>query len=229
MMSDISLSSLNIKDFTSPQATNNKSTAELDQEDFFALLVAQLENQDPLEPQDNTAFVAQLAQFGTLDSTQRLQRSFEDFVSTAQSSQALQASALVGRKVTLNSAFADLVTGQPVNAAVELTEPASNVTASIYNQAGQLIRQFSLNNRDAGWVNFSWDGLNESGTAVPQGRYVMQALGEVRGEQVQFTTAVQANVDSVTLGSATQGTQGLTLNVAGVGPVPFESVREINE
>jgi flagellar basal-body rod modification protein FlgD len=44
---------------------------------FMTLLVAQLKNQDPLQPQDGTAFVAQLAQFNSLDQLMAIRQSID--------------------------------------------------------------------------------------------------------------------------------------------------------
>ena len=77
-------------------STQNK---ELGKDQFLNLLVAQLNNQNPLEPQGNGEFIAQLAQFSTVEGVEKLNSSMETILSGYQSSQALQASSLVGRKV----------------------------------------------------------------------------------------------------------------------------------
>ncbi len=229
MTDNVSLSTLGIKDYTNAGvASTNKTAAELDQEDFFALLVAQLENQDPLKPQDNTEFVTQMAQFTQLDSTQALQSSFEEFVATQQSNQALQASALVGRNVSIETDKALLQDGKVVKGAVELDATVNDMNVSVYSQSGQLIREIPIGRKEAGTVNFSWDGLNDGGDAVPAGSYIVKATATVGDQTVQLPTAMQANVNSVTLGNTAQGTQGLVLNLADYGAVRFDQIKEIN-
>ena len=58
-------------------ATPNNAAAGSERDLFMTLLVAQLKNQDPLAPQDGTAFVAQLAQFNSLDQLVGIRQSIE--------------------------------------------------------------------------------------------------------------------------------------------------------
>src|SRR5690606_13462072 len=81
-----------------PKKTTDPKNA-LGRDEFMKLLIAQLENQDPTNPQDNGEFIAQLAQFSQLDETQKMTASFNDFASAFQSTQHLQATSLVGRPV----------------------------------------------------------------------------------------------------------------------------------
>ena len=76
---------------------------ELGRDEFLKLLVAQLENQDPMNPQENGDFVAQLAQFSSLEEAKNLTQSFDGFAANFQSSQHLQATSLVGRPVHVAS------------------------------------------------------------------------------------------------------------------------------
>ena len=80
----------------------------LGQKDFLRLMVAQVKNQDPMQPQANGEFLSQLAQFSTNDGVTKMQESLQQMASSLQSNQALQASALVGRKVLVNSDQLDL-------------------------------------------------------------------------------------------------------------------------
>ncbi|MBP7824103.1 MAG: flagellar biosynthesis protein FlgD, partial [Pseudomonas sp.] len=77
----------------------SNSSKELGKNQFLELLVAQLNNQNPLEPQGNGEFIAQLAQFSQVEGIEKLNSSMGSLLSGYQSSQALQASSLVGRKV----------------------------------------------------------------------------------------------------------------------------------
>src|SRR5574344_1054483 len=74
---------------------------DLGKNEFLELLVAQLNNQNPLDPQDNGEFVAQLAQFSTLEGIEKLNDSMGDIISSVQSSQTLQAASLVGKSVII--------------------------------------------------------------------------------------------------------------------------------
>src|SRR5690625_3576520 len=86
---------------------------DLGKNEFLQLLVAQLNNQDPLAPQENGEFIAQLAQFSTVEGIEKMNGSMDAMVSGFQSSQALQASSLVGRTVVIQGeqAMVDTQTG----------------------------------------------------------------------------------------------------------------------
>jgi flagellar basal-body rod modification protein FlgD len=77
------------------------SSNELGKDDFLKLMIAQLNNQNPLEPQANAEFVAQLAQFSQVEGIQNMSKGFESLSNSYKSSQALQASSLVGGAVTV--------------------------------------------------------------------------------------------------------------------------------
>jgi len=121
---------------------------ELDQADFFALLTTQLAQQDPFKPLDNTEFVAQMAQFSSLESLQAMQDSFSDLASSMTSNQALQASALVGRTVLVPSNVASFDGSSEVQAITAISSPASNGMLRIEDEHGQLIKTIFISH----WV-----------------------------------------------------------------------------
>jgi flagellar basal-body rod modification protein FlgD len=85
---------------TNTTGNANLQAAGISQQDFLQILLTQLTQQDPLKPMDNTAFVAQLAQFSQLEQTQTL----SDTVTTSLATQtASQAVALLGTTVTVSS------------------------------------------------------------------------------------------------------------------------------
>jgi len=205
---------------------NNKSTSEkkeLGQEDFLALLVAQMRHQNPLEPQSNGEFLSQLAQFGTVDGVKNMQSSLDNLAASLQSNQALQASSLVGRSVFVPGSTADF-DGNSGHWAVDLPSSVSDLNVGIYNQGGELVRQLNIGVASQGLTQIDWDGLKGDGQKADSGQYTIRAQGTVNGEQTSFSTLIGANVDSVSLGS--QG-EGLKLNVSGIGAVSLEDVRQI--
>jgi flagellar basal-body rod modification protein FlgD len=198
---------------------------ETDQDQFMQLLLAQLKNQDPLEPQENGEFLAQLAQMETASGIGELQQSFDSFASSMQSNSALQASSLVGRNVLAPGGFASLESGSEVNGQIDLSTSTTNLTLEITDSSGQLVRTIPMGTQGAGEVNFNWDGKDENGQVLPPGGYRIQALASVGNEPVAQNVFVSARVDSVTIG---QGGQGLRLNLSGLGSIDFSEVREIS-
>ncbi len=197
----------------------------LGQEDFFRLLITQLRNQDPFKPLASGEFLSQIAQFSTVAGVQDLQQSFEQLAGSLYSSQALQASALVGRTVYLpGSDIALDASGGGVSAQVELGSSTGGLTVGIYDGTGSLVRRLVLGPQPAGPVAFHWDGMTEAGTPAAPGVYRIKAEAMVDGKNVAVDTLVAARVESVTLGRAGQG---ITLNLSGLGAVDFAQVRRI--
>ncbi|KFI21977.1 flagellar hook assembly protein FlgD [Nitrosococcus oceani] len=197
---------------------------ELGLEQFLKLMTAQLNNQDPFEPMDNSTFLSQVAQFGTVKGIQDLQASFQEVSGSLQSNQALQASGLVGRSVLVSSAESSLEAGGSIRGAVELPSGAASPQLKIFDQAGQLVRTVDLGADQTGTVQFTWDGFKEDGTPATPGRYQFKVEGVTEGGAQGFPTFAAVRVDSVVIG---EGSEGLTLNLAGQGSVPFSQIKQI--
>lgn len=223
-MSDIDPTKIYSQLGLTQQPEKNKKNDELGQEAFLELMTAQLQFQDPLKPMENGEFLGQMAQFGTVSGINELNASFSAMSASLQSNQALQASTLVGRRVMVPSGSVSLESGSPVQAAVNLDRFATDVSIMIQDSAGQLVRRIELGDQQAGMVDFEWNGLDQSGNALPSGDYSISA-------QIQRGTTTEAgetltvvDVESVTLGA---GGQGLTLSVSGLGDIDMSQVRKI--
>lgn len=199
---------------------------DLGKNEFLELLVAQLNNQNPLDPQDNGEFVAQLAQFSTLEGIEKLNDSMGDILNGVHSSQALQASSLVGRKVILASEKAMVDTAETFKGSVLVPQSSSNVYVSVYDDAGNVVSRINMGAQEAGNQSFMWDGKDSEGEQLPPGKYRFKAEGSFNGKTEGLYTMLPANVDSVTL--SPQGGEML-LNLAGLGPVPLSQVQIIGQ
>ena len=134
---------------------------EMGQDEFLKLMIAELNNQNPLDPQDNGEFIAQLAQFSTVEGLDKLNTTTETMSDSMRSSQALQASALVGQSVIVEGNDVGLLLSQGIiSSYTELPESVTDVTLTIEDENGQLLEQISLGNHEAGEMSIRWDGLN---------------------------------------------------------------------
>lgn len=199
---------------------------DLGKNEFLELLVTQLNNQNPLEPQENGEFIAQLAQFSTVEGVEKLNSSMETMLSGYQSSQALQASSLVGRKVIVPSDKAVVDTSEAFKASLVLPTSSSNVSVNVYDSAGTVVNRINMGQQEAGNVSFMWDGKDSSGKTLPPGTYKFEAQATYQGETKGLYTLLPANVDSVTLG---QNGGELMLNLAGVGSIALSQVQVIGQ
>ncbi|WP_296270929.1 flagellar hook assembly protein FlgD [Pseudomonas sp. UBA6323] len=197
---------------------------DLGKNEFLNLLVAQLNNQNPLEPQGNGEFIAQLAQFSQVEGIEKLNTSMGSMLSSFQSSQALQASSLVGRKVIVPGEKAVVDTSESFKASTVLPVSSSNVYVNVYDNSGSLVTRINLGEQAAGNVSFIWDGKDSSGNVAPPGTYKFEAQATYGSETKGLYTMLPANVDSVTLGG-----NELMLNLAGLGNVPLSQVQVIGQ
>ncbi len=203
-----------------------KKDSTLGKDQFLQLLVAQMNNQNPLDPQTNSEFVAQLAQFSQVEGIDNLNTSVESILSRTQSSQALQASSLVGRKVILSTDTAVVDTSETFKGCVALTNASDNVYVNVLDKAGNQVSRINLGAQKVGQVTFMWDGKDSSGNVMAPGTYSFDALASVGGKDVAMGTSLPANVDSVTLGI--NGGEML-LNLAGLGSIGISKVQVIGQ
>lgn len=206
----------------------NKETAkkkELGQEDFLSLLTSQLANQDPLKPMDNTDFIAQMAQFSSLEGMNQLNKSFGNLSTSLVSNQALQASALVGRTVQVNSDVANLSLDSNVQASVALDNVSTNLQFQIFDSKGSVIRTVNQGPQAIGEHSLSWDGRDDNGKLMSPGNYSIKAVATIDGKAQTIPTQVVAHVDSVSMGAAGSGV--FNLNLTGLGQVAFSDVQSI--
>jgi len=206
-----------------PAASTNKNQP-MGQDAFLTLMVTQLKNQNPLEPMKNQEFLAQLSQFTTASGVQDLKKSFDSLGTSLQSSQALQASSLVGRDVLINSDQGYLPTTGTMQGVVELPSAVGNVRVNIYNSVGEVVRSIDLGQQSAGQVVYEWDGKDNTGQAVASGLYRVTADAKLNGKTYSFDTLAIAPVDSVTIG---RNGQGMSLSVGALGSVALSDVRQI--
>lgn len=197
---------------------------DLGKNEFLDLMIAQLENQNPLEPQDNGAFISQLAEFSALEEMQQINNTVNDFSTQFQSTQALQASAMVGRSVLVPGTEAPLSADGTVAGMIDLPAGTSGLSVSILNGSGELVRRIEMGQQFAGSIPFEWDGLNEQGDVMPADRYTIKAESKTSAGSEQVDTLFSAKVNSVAIAQS----GGVTLNLAGLGGVPIANVREIN-
>lgn len=211
---------------TGSTSANNAAAGTLGGTDFLTLMLAQLKNQDPTSPVDSNTFLTQLAQLSEVQGITSLNTNFSALSNSLTSNQALQASSLLGHQALVNSSTATLAAGATVSGAVNVPQTTSQVTLSITNSSGALVSQINLGAQPPGLANFSWNGIMGSGAPAPAGTYTLTAqyAGATSGSTAA-TTLINGTVESVSMGA---GSTGLTLNVSGVGSVPFSSVQQIS-
>jgi flagellar basal-body rod modification protein FlgD len=142
------------------EKVENKSN-ELGKNEFMELLVAQMNNQNPLEPQDNTEFIAQLAQFSTVEGIENMNSTMGDMASDLRSNQALQASSMVGQSVVVpGNEYGFLQSGDLIAGYADVPATTMNMTVQIQSSSGQTLETIDVGRHEQGPVSFRWDGAN---------------------------------------------------------------------
>ena len=204
--------------------TARKPSGKLGQDEFLKLMTTQLQNQDPMQPMDNGAFLGQIAQFAQVTGIQDMQTSVKQLVDTLSSNQAMQASSLVGKTVVAPAKSAQYAGERPVQGGVELSNSADNVVVGILDAGGQLIRKIELGSQESGTVPFAWDGLKNDGSAAPAGIYSLRAESIIGGKATAVNTLVAEPVAAVTL--ATTG-KPMAITLAGGSTVGMSDIKQI--
>ncbi|WP_122665690.1 flagellar hook assembly protein FlgD [Pseudomonas viridiflava] len=207
-----------------PAASSSSKNDALGKDAFLQLLVTQMKNQNPLEPQDNGEFVAQLAQFSSLESMQNLTTTVDSIAGLYQSSQALQASSLVGRSVIVNAGSTTVDTTKGMTGSVVVPSASSVTTVKIYDPQLNLVKTIDMGTQSAGNASFTWDGTNEAGEKVAAGNYSFVANGSLEGKSTSLATYLPATVNSVTTG--VNGAE-MVLNLAGGQSIGLSQVKTI--
>jgi flagellar basal-body rod modification protein FlgD len=195
---------------------------ELGKTAFLELMIAQIKNQDPLEPAKNEAFIAQLAQFSSLEGIQNMNESMEDLVTSMRAGLTMDAAGLVGRNVLVPTNQTRLNTEGGLGGTIAVSEPAANLTVEITTTAGDVVKRFDLGSQASGPMRFAWDGISESGEQVPFGVYRVNAFAEVDGLRTEFEVNLPEQVVSVSIEEG-----GLVANLAGGTSVPAVQIKEI--
>jgi flagellar basal-body rod modification protein FlgD len=160
-------------DSSATQQTSADAKNVLGKDAFLKLLTAQLSNQDPTEPVDNQAFIAQLAQFSSLEQLQGVSSRLDSLLLAMGSSNQLGAASLVGKDVTFKTSGFDLEEGAAPALQANLSSRAA-VVAIIQDSSGRAVRALDLGVHDAGTFDVGWDGRDGSGTALAPGHYTVK-------------------------------------------------------
>lgn len=207
-----------------PSAETSGSES-MDQTAFLKLFTTQLQNQNPLDPVKNEAFVAQLAQFSQLEATTGMSNSLKTMASTQQSDRLMTGASLIGKKVSSPEGTAQLVHGASINGMLSVPQGASSVNLDVYDRNGVKVFSQQMGRQAPGDLKVSWNGYNTKGELQPEGRYNVIATVDVLGKITQVPISTPSTVKSVTYSAA--GNE-LQLELEDGTTVPLSKVQRID-
>ena len=210
-------------DSASSAGANNSVTSAKDLNDrFLKLLVAQMNNQDPLNPLDNAQVTSQMAQINTVTGINGLNDTVNQLLGQFATLESMQAAQLTGRNVLVQGNTLSLPSSGSAIGGVSLDLPADTVTVDIKDAAGQVVRELQLGKQDAGVARFDWDGRMDNGDSAPAGDYTFTVKAATGSTSVTTTALAARQVQGVR-----QVNGALQLVLAGGGTVAYSAVQQI--
>lgn len=189
-----------------PTSTTPIGNSALGKDEFMKLLLTQMANQDPTEPQSNEEFIAQLAQFAALEASQTQAAQLDALLVAQTAANQLGAVDLVGKKVTFETDQVTLEGGamkDPVHAVLD--GPADQIVVVVKNDEGKEVAKIEIpaaDLRPGEAIPIAWDGIGNDGRRVMDGTYTLQVTasrGEAteQKEAVDITVLTKAKVDGI--------------------------------
>lgn len=205
-------------------ATAASSRSSLGKDDFLKLLVTQMQAQDPLNPMDDKEFVAQLAQFSSLEQLTNISGGITKLLNSSGQQTMLAVVGFIGKDV---KSLGDTLTksGSKVSAmSYTLTDTASKVVVNILDSNGNIIRTDDLGSKSSGDQQYQWDGKDWNGKSVADGIYtVAMSAVDASGNPLLANTSVTGTVT----GMGTDSSGNFTLKLSDGRSVKFTDIQEV--
>ena len=208
---------------TGPTYTITNEKASMGKEDFLKLLVAQLQNQDPLDPEDSTEFTSQLAQFSSLEQLENLNSGMDTLVKSTENSDRFTSLNTIGKEIAYQS---DSFTfnGDPITVGYQIDDKASEVTLSLQLN-GTTITTLNGEDLEKGSHYLTWNGLTADGEKAPAGEYsIMISARATEGKSVAVLPLIRSEVTGVDL----DGESGSTL-ITETGEILYKNILGVYE
>ncbi len=188
---------------------------------FLTLLVSQLQNQDPLNPMDNSEITSQLAQLSTVTGVNQINATLASLSSSLDANQYMQSAALVGHDVVITGNQVQVADGAG-RLGYALKGAADTVTVTIKDATGNVVRTIDAGPGTADVHFLDWDGKDSSGKAVADGTYTFDVTATSNKASVATTDLTIGHVSGLI-----PGTGGGQLQLGALGSIGLSQVVEI--
>ena len=195
------------------------STSAQDQSDrFLKLLVAQLNNQDPMNPMDNSQMTSQIAQINTVSGIQQLNDSIKSMSSQYTSMQVMQGASMIGHQVLATGNTMSVNAGVGT-AAFNLDGDAASVKVQVLSPSGQVIDQLDLGAMTAGSHNFQWNASKYTASGTP----TFSVAAKQGATAVTATPLVRDTIASV----GTDSSNAMSLLLKSGSSIKYDTIKSI--
>lgn len=207
-----------------PSLTGN---SELGQDQFLQLLVAQMQNQDPINPMDGKEFASQLAEFNSVEQLIGVNDGLSELAESQDVMRAemtnSMASSLTGKQVRALSNKATLQEGSDVDINFDLANEASEAEIVVRDSSGSEVRRETMNGVAAGENSWTWDGHSNDGNPVPEGEYEVEINAVNGDEDVEARMFIEGTADRVRFTG-----EGVRISVNG-SEIPIGDIESVSE
>lgn len=180
-----------------PPAAKSSNKA-LGKDAFMALFVAQLKNQDPLNPLSDKDTTAQMAQFAQLEQTTNMNNMLKGIATALKVNQTLQAASLIGKSILASGNSLSKEGDSVSKLNLDIPKGVTKVKVNVHDSTGNIVRTVDLKNVKDGKMSFAWDGKNTSGSKAADGIYKISVVAENDdGKKFLVPTQVDGKVKSV--------------------------------
>ncbi len=196
MVEAVNTAATTLEDQKKSDVSKQKLAEDLDQ--FMNLLVAQLQNQDPLDPMDANEFTSQLVQFAGVEQQIQANDNLEQMLDLQKTSLLGTVVGYIGTKVEVNGTEMSLENGE-AKASYTLDEKSLSTTIIITDSSGKTV-YFSPGEVEAGRHAFTWNGKDNFDVAVPDGNYTLTVTAlDSSDETIGVQHTIVGTVNSVSM------------------------------
>ena len=179
-----------------------KGSTELGKDDFLNLMITQMKYQDPLNPMDSNEYAAQLAQFSSLEQLTNLNNSVNESIDInyllTQSINNTMTATLIGKNVKLSTNSVTINGQESADIGYNLPSDASDVTVSIYDNYGKLVRTIKSDKKLSGDSKLTWDFTDNNGKKLGNGQYTFEVNAtSMNGTEMHISSYLIGKIDGV--------------------------------
>lgn len=192
----------NVSRYEDVKDAAKKTSEDMGKQDFLTLFTAQLQNQNPLEPVKNEAFVAQLAQFSQLEALTNMETSLDKFVGAMSGERMLNSASLIGKKVAMADTPTFLTPGGTIEGNIDFPLGANGVQVNVLDSQGRLVQELIAGPQLPGSMPVAWNGKDAAGNAAPAGLYRLSATAVVNGQTTPVAVSTLSTVRAISTNPA---------------------------
>lgn len=182
----------------SDKKASGKKRNELGKDDFIKLMTAQMKHQDPFSPMKNEEMAAQLAQFSSLEQMTNVNQNIEKMAAAQKPTENVLAASLIGKRVMTDSSRFLMAQGQQPELKFDMPAQGDNVSVSVVDGKGEVIREYELGSMAKGPQTIRWDGKNGKNQDAAVGEYTFRVnANDAKGVPLTIATSTSGLVSGV--------------------------------